>query len=125
MQRDPKQLDYEVLGKRIQRIRKSKHISQAMLAYETEKTPGYISYLECGTKKMSLDTFFRIANALGVSTEVLLNRQLAVAPEITSIEAQEIFADCSTYETYVLLDVLKALKESTKAQRHHLDKRDW
>ena len=121
MQRDPKQLDYEVLGKRIQRIRKSKHISQAMLAYETEKTPGYISYLE----KMSLDTFFRIANALGVSTEVLLNRQLAVAPEITSIEAQEIFADCSTYETYVLLDVLKALKESMKAQRHHLDKRDW
>lgn len=124
MQRDPKQLDYELLGKRIQRIRKSQLISQAMLAHMIEKSDGYISYLECGTKKMSLDTFFRIANALGVSTEVLLNRQLAVAPEITSVEAQEIFADCTAYETYVLLDVLKALKESLKAQQHHLEKRE-
>lgn len=65
MQRDPKQLDYELLGKRIQRIRKSQLISQAMLAHMIEKSDGYISYLECGTKKMSLDTFFRIANALG------------------------------------------------------------
>ena len=56
---------------------------------------------------------------------MLLNRQLAVATEISNREAQMIFANCSQYETYVLLDVLKATKESLRAQRHHLNEREW
>ena len=119
------QLNYYVLGQRIQKIRKNKHISQAVLSTMIDKSSGYISYLECGTKVMSLETFVSIANALEVSTDSLLNRQLSVATEISNVEAQRIFADCSPYETYVLLDVLKALKESLRAQRHHLPQRDW
>ena len=58
------QLNYIVLGQRIQKIRKSKHISQAVLSAMIDKSAGYISYLECGTKVMSLETFVSIANAL-------------------------------------------------------------
>ena len=119
------QLNYYVLGQRIQKIRKNKRISQAVLSTMIDKSSGYISYLECGTKVMSLETFVSIANALEVSTDTLLNRQLAVATEISNSEAQRIFADCSPYETYVLLDVLKALKESLREQRHHLPEMDW
>lgn len=63
------QLNYIVLGQRIQKIRKSKHISQAVLSAMIDKSAGYISYLECGTKVMSLETFVSIANALEVSTD--------------------------------------------------------
>lgn len=119
------QLNYYVLGQRIQKIRKNKHISQAVLSTMIDKSSGYISYLECGTKVMSLETFVSIANALEVSTDTLLNRQLSVATEISNVEAQRIFADCNPYETYVLLDVLKALKESLRSQRDHLPQRDW
>lgn len=49
------QLNYIVLGQRIQKIRKSKHISQAVLSAMIDKSAGYISYLECGTKVMSLE----------------------------------------------------------------------
>ena len=48
------QLNYILLGQRIQKIRKSKHISQAVLSAMIDKSAGYISYLECGTKVMSL-----------------------------------------------------------------------
>ena len=65
------QLNYIVLGQRIQKIRKSKHISQAVLSAMIDKSAGYISYLECGTKVMSLETFVSIANALEVSTDTL------------------------------------------------------
>ena len=48
------QLNYYVLGQRIQKIRKNKRISQAVLSTMIDKSAGYISYLECGTKVMSL-----------------------------------------------------------------------
>ena len=70
------QLNYYVLGQRIQKIRKDKRISQAVLSTMIDKSAGYISYLECGTKVMSLETFVGIANALEVSTDTLLNRQV-------------------------------------------------
>ena len=119
------QLNYYALGQRIQKIRKHKHLSQAVLSAMIDKSPGYISYLECGTKVMSLETFVSIANALDVSTDTLLNRQLVTATEITNSEAQKIFENCTPYETHVLLDVLKATKESLRMRQHHLSERGW
>ena len=119
------QLNYIVLGQRIQKIRKAKHISQAVLSAMIDKSAGYISYLECGTKVMSLETFVSIANALEVSTDTLLNRQLTGVTEMSNIEAQRIFANCSPYETYVLLDVLKATKEALRSHQHLLPKGEW
>lgn len=119
------QLNYFTLGQRIQNIRKRKHISQALLSAMIDKSSGYISYLERGTKIMSLETFVSIANALEVSTDTLLNRQLVIATEISNREAQRIFADCTPYETYVLLDVLRASKDALRAHSHHLLKSDW
>lgn len=118
------QLNYHTLGQRIQNIRKSKNISQAALSAMIDKSPGYISYLERGTKVMSLETFVSIANALEVSPDTLLNRQLTIASEISNREAQNIFASCTLYETYVLLDVMRATKNALRTQRHHLVEKD-
>jgi len=119
------QLNYYVLGQRIQKIRKRKHISQALLSAMIDKSSGYISYLERGTKVMSLETFVNIANALEVSTDTLLNRQLTISSEISNREAQKIFANCTPYEAYVILDVMKATLDALRAHQHHLTERDW
>lgn len=119
------QLNYIVLGQKIQKIRKNKHISQAVLSAIIDKSAGYISYLERGTKVMSLETFVSIANALEVSTDTLLNRQLTRATGMSNIEAQRIFVNCSAYETYVLLDVLKATKDALRSHQHLLPKGEW
>jgi transcriptional regulator with XRE-family HTH domain len=118
------QLNYHTLGQKIQNIRKSKNISQAALSVMIDKSPGYISYLERGTKVMSLETFVSIANALEVSTDALLNRQLTNAMEISNREVQNIFASCTLYETYVLLDVMQATRDALRTQRHHLVEKD-
>ena len=99
------QLNYYVLGQRIQKIRKNKRISQAVLSTMIDKSAGYISYLECGT-------------------DTLLNRQLTGATEMSNAEAQKIFANCTPYETYVLLDVLKTTKNALRSH-HHLLKDEW
>lgn len=119
------QINLKQIGSRIRAARSSKGMSQADLAVKASVSLPLISNIELGTKVMSLETFVSIANALEVSTDSLLNRQLAVATEISNTEAQKLFSNCSPYETYVLLDVLKATKESLRAQRHHLRERNW
>ena len=61
---------------------------------------------------------------LDVYKRQLLNRQLSGVTETTNAEAQEIFANCSPYETYVLLDVLKTTKNTLRSH-HHLLKDKW
>ena len=56
-------LNYILLGKRIQTIRKKKGLSQAKLSEIIDKTPTYVSYIESGIKSPSLDTLILIANA--------------------------------------------------------------
>ena len=59
---------------------------------------------------MSLETFVGIANALEVSTDTLLNRQLTGATEMSNAEAQKIFANCTPYETYALRSEVAAFQ---------------
>ena len=75
-------------------------------------------------KPVSYTHLVGIANALEVSTDTLLNRQLTGAPEMSNAEAQKIFANCPPYETYVLLDVLKTTKNALRSH-HHLLKDEW
>ena len=100
------QLNYRVLGQRIQKIRKRKHISQASLSAMINKSSGYISYLECGTKVMSLETFVSIANALGVSADTLLQDSLDIMtrPVVTD-------ACLSDHSRALLTDIVGVLRE--------------
>ena len=114
-------LNYKTIGNHIREIRQRNHLSQAMLSELVDKTPSYISYIECGLKSMSLETFVLIANALNVSPTRLLFRQ-AFNPELcASEEISELLSDCSAYEALIILDVLKSLKKSLK---EHQDRRN-
>ena len=117
------QLNYYKIGQQIQQIRKKKRLSQSMLSVMIDKSAGYMSYIEQGTKTMSLETFVSIANALEVSTDTLLNRQLSVTSGITNYELEKIFDNCTPYETYILLDILGAAKESLQSHQHLLEPR--
>lgn len=119
------QLNYYAIGQRIQVIRKKRRFSQAMLSAMIDKSSGYISYIEQGTKTMSLETFVSIANALEVSTDTLLNRQLTASGHIMNQEVLSVFSNCTLYETYILLDIMKAVKRSLREQKHLLNEKPY
>lgn len=114
-------LNYKAIGNRIREIRQRNHLSQAMLSELVDKTPSYISYIECGLKSMSLETFVLIANALNVSPTRLLLGQAFNTELCASEEISELLSDCSAYEALIILDVLKSLKKSLK---EHQDRRN-
>ena len=71
----------EVLGKRIEYLRKSKGWSQLELALESEVNKNYLCDLEKGRRNPSLEILERIADALNISLEELFKGVHSI-PEI-------------------------------------------
>lgn len=115
-------LNYILLGKRIQTIRKKKGLSQAKLSEIIDKTPTYVSYIESGIKSPSLDTLILLANALGVTADMLLAESLDNHLLVDVGEYAELLNDCSPYERRVLIENARALKK-TMREYHFLSKR--
>lgn len=67
-----KNIDYIALGKRIKEKRISKKLTQEQLGEICELSAAHIGHIERGTRILSVDVLFRIAQALGVSMDYLL-----------------------------------------------------
>ena len=65
-------MNYEALGKRIRAQRKISHMTQEQLAEQAGISLSFLGHIERGTRKASLDTLVGIANALKISTDILL-----------------------------------------------------
>ncbi|KUO77058.1 MAG: hypothetical protein APF81_01090 [Desulfosporosinus sp. BRH_c37] len=61
-----------IISMNIKFFRKSKRLTQEMLAEKVEVSSVYISYIERGSKVPSLELLERISNALGVNPALLL-----------------------------------------------------
>lgn len=109
-------LNYTIIGKRIKKARKKMKITQEKLAERIDKCPSYISYIETGRKKLSLETLVSIANALQVSADELLSFNIKYRNEVKD-EFSSILENCSTYEKKIISDTARALKQSLKDER--------
>lgn len=109
-------LNYKRIGKIIKTVRISRKLSQADLAEYTELSVPYISHIETGRSKASLETIVKIANALGVSVDRLLNGNQDnvgdYAPEI-----KELLSDCSPFEKSMIFDMANDIKKNLRKNR--------
>ena len=71
-------MDYLRLGQRIRRQRKLMGLTQKEVAERAGISLPFYGHIERGTRKASLETAVDIANALGVSTDLLLQDSLDV-----------------------------------------------
>lgn len=107
-------LDYARIGRRISEFRRARKLSQFQLAELAEVTDSYISHIETGRKKPSLESLVRIASALGITLDrILLGNQVADLKDYLP-EIRNLMKDCSPYEKAVILDMVKSLKSSMR-----------
>lgn len=64
---------YESLGRRVKKLREKQKLNQYQLSEKAEISEKYLSRIECGTVKCSTDIISRIAKALGISVDFLVN----------------------------------------------------
>jgi transcriptional regulator with XRE-family HTH domain len=113
-------LNYISIGQKIKAIRKRRGFSQLKLSELVGRSPTYISYIECGSKSMSLDTFILLVNALNITADELLIDNLENTIKVTSHQFAALISDCSDYERRILLDVTMAAKKSLRENRHYM-----
>jgi len=117
-------INYERIGRRIQQLRKLKKMSQAELAEYTGMSVSYISHIETGIKHASLESVVRIANALGITVDQVLNGNQTGNRDEYRTELFELISDCSGYERGVIHDVAAAVKESLREHSYLIPKDD-
>jgi len=66
---------YTIIGKRTRQEREKLGLTQEELADKVEIHPSFLGQIERGTKKASIITLQRIADALGVSADILLKEE--------------------------------------------------
>lgn len=108
------EINYIDIGKRIRALRKKARLSQERLAELTELSVVHISHIETANTKLSLPALVAIANALSVTTDVLLCGNLEAADENFRNEILDTVKDCSNRELRVISDTVTALKQSMR-----------
>ncbi len=109
------EFNHYALGQRVRKFRRKMGLSQNEFSELIGRSTTFLSYVENGAKKMSIETFAEVAHALNISMDELISGCVSGESKITSYDFSKILADCSEYEKHVLADTLKAVKQSLKA----------
>lgn len=114
-------LDYEKMGRKIKKIRRSRRITQEVLAELVDLSVTHISNIETGKRIASLEAVVKIAAVLNVTLDSLLCGSQANTEFITS-DLQRLLSDCSPYEAMIILDTANTVKKSLRENHNLLSK---
>lgn len=103
-------VDFMLIGRRVKEIRKQLCITQAQLAEMTDLSISYISHIETAQKKASLESLVRIADALGITVDEILNGNQLNNPTEYQTDIDLIMADCTQPEKRLMYEIIQATK---------------
>lgn len=102
-------MDLKAVGRRIKVAREKAGLTQEDLAAKANLSTTHISCIERGVKPPKLDTFVTIANAIGISSDILLQD---VLDQVGASERSDIAMaiDSLTYEDQIRVrKIIRAL----------------
>lgn len=108
-------IDYKNLGSMVKYHRTRNNLSQEDLAEKSDTSRVHIGFLERGERIPSLETIVNVANALHVSADDLLVGSLLVTSPRFNSEEISILADCTVAEREILIDTMRALKDTLRS----------
>lgn len=110
-------INYKAVGRRIGHYRREKNLTQAALSEMLNVSESYMSQVERGVAKVSLDRLSSIADTLGVDIAYLVSDHIIMTnPDINS-EIIEITKDWSEKEIHFLTEMLICASEQLRDYR--------
>ena len=113
-------MDLSSVGKNICKYRQKRKMTQEELAERAGCSNNYMGALERGEKRPSLTTLIRIANALEVSTDLLLAEVVSVGYAVKESLLSERLAEIAPEdrkEIYEVVDVMLKYAKPAKPRR--------
>ncbi len=105
-----KNIDYAALGKRIKNKRIENNLTQEKLGEMCELSAAHIGHIERGTRILSVDVLFKIAQILNVSVDYLLFDSVENNNILNSIAP--ILKDTDKYKVSNFLNIVRVLAEN-------------
>ena len=100
-------VDYKILGKRIKTQRIAKGATQEHFAEHLDVSVGYISQIERGITKVSLDRLATISDYLGCEMSYLLEGVNSGSADYLDKDFNNLYRRLSAYEKKVLTALVK------------------
>lgn len=107
-------MDYHRMGRRIQEKRIAAGMTQEQLAEAVELSAVFVSQIETGNRKPSLDTIVKIAIALHVSVDTLLKDSLPVNLEYAVRSFSAMIQGRTEEEVSTVLDTVETMLKHFK-----------
>lgn len=105
-------VDYKLIGKRIKEQRSICGFTQEVLAEKMDVTIGYISQIERGVTKTSLDFLGGVADALRCDVSHLVSGCSIGSDEYLDDEISKEFKRLSGRDRKIVLNIIKMLNEN-------------
>lgn len=99
-----KNINHEMLGKRIKQARLQKDMTQYALAEEVDVSQNFLGDVERGLKTPSISTCIKLSNVLNISLDTLFNESLTLA------EDEELYL--TDKQLNILKKIAKEIKEN-------------
>ena len=110
-------MDYKILGENVKKARKMRNLTQEKLAEYIDLSPVFISHIESATRIPSLDTVCKIAGALKISVNDLLENVDDADNISFNYELEELFILLkarNTLEIHFICSIVKNILENIK-----------
>ena len=102
-------LNYGMIGKRIRKFRLSRSITQEELAFQVGTSSAYISNVEQGKKKASLQKLYEISDILGITVNDLIYSSDVWPLGTKSKEFNELLALCPVEDQKLILSNMSSI----------------
>jgi transcriptional regulator with XRE-family HTH domain len=99
----------ELIGRRIQELRKKHGLSQEKVAEKADISPNYLSRIECGKENPTLDMFIKIADALEVEMLEIFDFEHIVSHKELKEAMQSIARTADESTLRLALKVIRAI----------------
>lgn len=104
-------IDYKLIGERIKQVRKSKNMTQETLAEKLNVSIGYVSQVERGITKISLDLLGAISTILDCDVATLISETAIRSNEYMTTEIIEATRSLDDKKRRYILEIIKLTNE--------------
>jgi len=105
-------IDYKLIGERIKRIRKSQNMTQETLAERLNVSIGYVSQVERGITKISLDLLGAISSILGCDVACFISESAVNSNEYMESEIIREIRKLDNKKRKFILELIKITNET-------------
>ena len=104
-------IDYSVIGERLKRARKEKHLTQEQLAEKIDVSIAFLSRIERGSSQINLKRLSQICEILDVTEGDILNVASSKSAKYLDSEFANLLKNCSSDKQKLIYDIAKVIAD--------------